>query len=105
LTAQAEGAVQIELAFGSRGGRYGISDAETVAEQIAAILESKKAGDYGGRVVIPESMTLMFYGPDGEAMFEAIEQYLNDHLICAGAIVAVRQGTKLREIVIPQVLN
>lgn len=105
LTARAEGAVQIELAFGSRGGRYGIRDAETVTEQIGAILESKDAGAYGGRVVIPESTTLMFYGPDAEAMFEVMEQYLRDHLICAGAIVAVRQGSRVREVAIPQALN
>lgn len=104
LKAEAEGAVQIELAFG-RGGRYGIRDTETVAEQIGAILADKDAGAYGGRVVIPESTTLMFYGPDAEMMFETMEQYLKDHLICAGAIVAVRQGSRFREVAIPQALN
>lgn len=106
LTAEAEGAVQIELPFGSRSGsRYGLRDAEIVAEQISGILEGRDAGSYGGRVLIPESTTLMFYGPDAEVLFEAMEQYLRDHLTCAGAIAAIRQGGKVREVVIPQVLN
>jgi tetratricopeptide (TPR) repeat protein len=106
LTAQAEGAVMIELAFGSRpGGRYGIRDAEIVAEQLAAILESQDTGHYGGRAVIPESTTLMFYGVDAEVMFQVMEQFLLDHCIFSGAIIAIRESDKLREVVIPQTLN
>ncbi len=106
LTAQADGAVMIELAFGSRpGSRYKMQDAEVLAEQIAGILEEQDAGFYGGRVVIPESTTLWFYGPDGEAIFRAIDQFLKDHLICAGATIAIRQSGKMREVVIPQQVN
>lgn len=75
------------------------------AEQIAAILEGHGVGIYGGRSVIRESTTMMFYGEEAEAMFEAMDQFLNDHLICAGAVVAIRQGSKLREVVIPQAVN
>lgn len=106
LTAQGEGAVLIELAFGSRpGGRYQLRDAELVAEQIAAILENQEAGRYGGRAIIPESTTLMFYGADAEEMFKVMEQFLLDHCICSGATIAIRQGAKLREVIIPQTLN
>jgi tetratricopeptide (TPR) repeat protein len=106
LTPKGEGAVLIELAFGSRpGDRYQLRDAEIVAEQLAAILESQDAGRYGGRAVIPESTTLMFYGEDAEGMFKVMEQFLLDHCICSGAVVAIRQGAKLREVIIPQTLN
>lgn len=106
LKAQAEGAVMIELAFGSRpGSGYRIQDAEVIAEQISGILEERDAGFYGGRVVIPESTTLWFYGADGEAIFQAIEQFMKDHLICAGATIAIRQSAKMREVVIPQQVN
>jgi tetratricopeptide (TPR) repeat protein len=103
---QADGAVLIELTFGSRpGSRYRIQDAEVIAEQLAGILAERDAGFYGGRVVIPESTTLWFYGADAEAIFEPIEEFLKDHLICAGARIGIRQAGKTREVVIPQPVN
>jgi tetratricopeptide (TPR) repeat protein len=106
LKVESAGAVLVELAFGSRlGSRYGIDDAEIVAGQLAEILAAEDIGSYQGRVVIPESTTLIFQGADGEAMFQQMEQYLADHTICAGATVAIRQGSKLREVVISQLLN
>jgi hypothetical protein len=103
---QADGAVLIELTFGSRpGSRYRIQDAEVISEQLAGILAEKDAGFYGGRVVIPESTTLWFYGADAEAIFQAMEKFLKDHLICAGATVGIRQAGKMREVVIPQPVN
>ncbi len=106
LTAEPKGAVLIELAFGSRpGGRYGMRDAEAVLEQLFAILGVKELAKSGGRVVIPESITLTFYGEDAEAMFAAMEQYLSDHLIFAGAVVSIRQGKNVRQVVIPTTPN
>jgi tetratricopeptide (TPR) repeat protein len=102
LKAQADGAVMIELAFGSRAGSYGVQDAEVIGEQLAEILAERGAGFYGGRVVIPESTTLWFYGADAEATFQAMDEFLKDHLICAGATVAIRQRGMMREVVIPQ---
>jgi hypothetical protein len=105
LKTQAAGAVMIELAFGGWSGSYGVQDAELIAEQLAEILEEQGAGFYGGRVVIPESTTLWFYGADAEAIFQAMEGFLKDHLICAGATVAIRQRDMLREVVISQTVN
>ena len=106
LKPQADGAVLIELTFGSRpGSRYRVQDAEVIAEQLAGILDERAAGFYGGRVVIPESTTLWFYGADAEAIFQAMEGFLKDHLICAGATVGIRQAGKMREVVIPQLVN
>lgn len=106
LTAEPTGAVLIELAFGSRPrGRYGIRDAEAVLEQLFAILSAAKSGESGGRVVTPESITLIFYGENSKGMFEAIEQFLSDHIIFAGAVVSIRQGKNVRQVVIPTILN
>jgi hypothetical protein len=105
LKAQADGAVMIELAFGGRSGSYGVQDAEVIAEQLAEILAEQGSGFYGGRVVIPESTTLWFYGADAEAIFQAMEEFLKDHLICAGATVVIRQRGMTREVVIPQAVN
>jgi tetratricopeptide (TPR) repeat protein len=106
LTAEPSGAVLIELAFGPRfGGRYGTRDAEAVLEQIFAILSATKLGDSGSRVVTPESITLILYGENAQAMFEAMEQFLTDHLIFAGAVVSIRQGQNVRQVVIPTIVN
>ena len=106
LTAEPAGAVLIEMAFGPRpGGGYGIHDAEAALEQICAILSAAKLGDSGSRVVTPESITLILYGEDAQAMFEAMKQFLSDHLIFAGAIVSIRQGKNVRQVVIPSIVN
>ena len=106
LTVEPAGAVLIELAFGSRpGGRYGRRDAEAVLEQIFAILSAANLAESGAWALAPESITLIFYGGDAQAMFVAIEQFLSDHLIFAGAVVSIRQGKNIRQIVIPAPLN
>lgn len=98
--------VLIELSTGRRSSaRYNIRDAEVVGDQIAAILEAQKLGTYEDRVVIPESTTLIFHGQNAEEMFGAMEQFLSDHSIFAGATVSIRQGTALRQLVVPQTLN
>jgi tetratricopeptide (TPR) repeat protein len=101
-----EGAILIELRFGRNDlTRHSVRDVRTVADQISAILDVRKLGSYGGGVVIAESTTLIFHGPDAQQMFSAIQQFLSDHLIFAGATVAIRQGTQLRSIVVPQIVN
>ena len=106
LTAEPAGAVLIELAFGPQPrGRYGTRDAEAILEQLFAILSAAKLGESGGRVVTPESITLILYGENAQAMFEAMEQFLSDHLIFAGAIVSIRQAKDVRQVVIPSVVN
>lgn len=106
LTLEPAGAVLIELAFGPRtGGRYGKRDAQAVLEQISEILSQAKLGESGGRVATPESITLIFYGENAQAMFDAMEQFLADHLIFAGAVVTLRQGKNVSQVVIPTIVN
>jgi tetratricopeptide (TPR) repeat protein len=106
LTAEPEGAVLIELGFGSRpGGKYGLDDAELIREQLSEIVRREEVGSYRGRVTIPESVTIILYGPDAEALFRAVEPFLLDHSICDGALVTIRQGSQFREVVLPCALN
>lgn len=106
LTEQAPASVMVELPLGARSGsRFHARDAELVAEQIGAILAMRDEGRYGGRATIPESTTLWFHGDDGETMFAAMEQYLADHAVCAGAVITIRQGQTVRQLVIPQLTN
>jgi hypothetical protein len=101
-----EGSVLIELNFGRNAlTRYAVRDVRVVADQLSAILDVRKLGFYGGGVVIPESTTLIFHGPNAEEMFGAMQQFLSDHLIFAGATVTVRQETELRSIVVSPVVN
>lgn len=102
----AEGAVLIELAFGSRpGNRYSVEDASVMARQLGAVLVEKGVGKYAGRVAIPESVTLLFHGENAEAMHAAMAQLLADYCIFEGATVSIRQGKTLRQSVVPQRVN
>jgi len=98
-----EGAVLIELDFGSRAGTsYGRSDALALEDRLFDLLEEHNAGYSGGRVVVPEATTLMFYGDDAEAMFKVLEPALLADPACVGARVTVRQGDQHREVMLPR---
>jgi tetratricopeptide (TPR) repeat protein len=106
LSAEPAGAVLVELAFALRpGSRYSLRDVETVLEQAYALLSGAELATNGSRVITPESITLIFYGENGEKIFEAMEQFLSDRLIFAGAIVSIRQGKGVRQTVIPGSVN
>ncbi len=106
LNAEPAGAVLIELSFGARPrGRYCKGDTVAALEQIFAILSEARLVESGSRLVAPESITLIFYGENGQAMFEAVKQFLTDHLIFAGAVVSIRQGQNVRQVVIPTLAN
>lgn len=106
LKADAQDAVLVELAFGTRpGGRYSPDDAKVAAEQLGSIVAERGVGNYAGRVTIPESVTLLFHGEDAEALFTAMEQFMGDHRLFEGATVTVRQGKTVRQAVIAQRVN
>jgi tetratricopeptide (TPR) repeat protein len=90
----AEGAVLVEL---NSGGR----DASRLQRSLHDLLEESGCGFYGGRVTIPETITLMFYGDDAEAMLTAMEPVLRKDPICAGAKITVRQDARHREVFLP----
>ena len=72
-----EGAVLIELDFGSSPGKaYGKKDSARLGDRLSEAVEQQNAGYYSGSVIILETTTLMFYGADGEALFRAVEPVL-----------------------------
>jgi len=80
------------------------SRSQDYANQIAAFgrrlgeeARASETGFFTGTVTIPEATTLMFYGPDAEALFRALEPTLRSDPYSRTARVAVRQGTSLRE--------
>ncbi|HEX8711035.1 MAG TPA: tetratricopeptide repeat protein [Terracidiphilus sp.] len=106
LKPDAEGAVLVELAFGSRpGNRYSSEDAKIAGQQLGVVLAEKGVGKYAGRVAIPESVTLLYHGNDAEAMYTAMRQFLEDHCIFEGAMVSIRQGKTVRQVVMAQRVN
>lgn len=106
MKTDAQGAVLIELAFGSRpGNRYSAEDVKVVAQQLGTTLAEKDLGKYAGRVAIPESVTLLYHGENAEAMHQAMAQFLEDHNIFEGATVSIRQGQTLRQEIVAQRVN
>jgi tetratricopeptide (TPR) repeat protein len=101
-TEDTEGAVLIELDCSNAPvTRHSVSDAIRLAEQLSAAAQNHLAGLYRGRVMIPESTTLMFYGPDAEELYHALEPILETDPVCEGARISIRQGSHLREIGMP----
>jgi tetratricopeptide (TPR) repeat protein len=97
------GAVIIELDCGPRSGTlFTADDVAKLAERLSLETGEHETGFYGGRVTIPESTTLMFYGEDAEALYRTLRPVLDDYLIAEGARIAIRQGTQLREVVLPR---
>lgn len=102
LKATTESAVLVELAFGSRAGkRYGRKEIVGLADRLSEVVGTAAAGWYGGDAVIPESTTLMFYGPDGELLFRSMEPILLKEPMCEGARVTIRNVGKHREVFLP----
>jgi tetratricopeptide (TPR) repeat protein len=102
LKPPSEGAVLIELDFGSGPGAvHGKNDSSRLGRRLADVLEDQGIGYYGGHVVIPETTTLMFYGSDAEAIFGAMRPLLLQEPMCGGATVTVRQAGKHREVFLP----
>jgi tetratricopeptide (TPR) repeat protein len=99
--AQTEGAVLLELSFSNRPVRADERKNRTLlAERLSKKAQTRDVGYYSGWVAIPENTTLIFYGPDAEALFRVLEPSLISEPICAGARVVIRQGIMNREVVI-----
>jgi len=106
LRTTTEGAVLVELGFGTEPGSAARKRAlRELMDRLREVVDTEQAGFFAGKVVIPENTTLMFYGADGEALFRAIEPLLARDPICAGATVTIRQGDRHRTVVLPSRVN
>lgn len=97
-----EGAVLIELNFGSRTARPGsLSATDLLKRRLSALADSEQSAWFGGCVVIPETTTFLFYGTDAEALFRSLHPALLDEPASNGARVTIRQGASHREVILP----
>lgn len=97
-----QGAVLVELNFGSHpDGRFERREAMDLGHRLASVVEDEGTGNYSSRVTTPESTTLIFYGEDGEKLYRTLESSLQGEKTCAGARVTIRQGGKIREVILP----
>ena len=102
MKTQMEGAVLVELPFGSRSIRSeGRRSGTFLANMLSEAVRAQDAGHYGGWVAVPESTTLFFYGPNAEWLYEVLEPSLRTEPLCAGARVLIRQGRAQQEVVMP----
>lgn len=102
LDAPMKGAVFVETNVGIQGrGLDGKREGVQLGKRLAEVLEAENLGWYAGHFAIPESSTMIFYGPDAEILFHALEPALKSEPICAGARITIRQSDAQREIIIP----
>lgn len=92
-------ALLIEMDGGMREANY--REIATVGVRLSEILEERKLGDWHSLIRVPECSTLIFYGPDADAMFAAVEPDLRTDLRFAGATVTIRQGAQQRQVLMP----
>src|SRR5271157_2708657 len=102
LDAPLQCAVFVEVNGGSRGRRPDAEREDVQLERrLTEVLEAKNVGWCAGRLTIPESTTLIFYGSDAETLFRALEPTLTSEPICAGARITIRQRDGHRELILP----
>jgi tetratricopeptide (TPR) repeat protein len=102
----AQCAVLVELNFDNRpSSAQRKRDCAEVARRFAAPIEDDGIGFFAGSATIPESTTLIFYGPDAESLFRVLQPHLMSEAICSGARITIRQQDQFREVILPTRLN
>lgn len=106
LDAPLQCAVFVELNVGSRGRRHeGEREDVRLERRLEEVLETKNVGWCAVRLSLPESTTMIFYGPNAEVLFQALEPTLMSEPICAGARITIRHHDGQREVVVPSRLT
>ncbi|HSC44786.1 MAG TPA: tetratricopeptide repeat protein [Candidatus Acidoferrum sp.] len=95
------GAVLVEIGVGANADSAAKREVMELGHRFGALVREAGAGLYSSKVTIPESATLIFYGDDAEKMYGALEAGLRSEKICAGARVTIRQGSAVREVIVP----
>jgi len=98
LSGDGDGALQIEIGHASSRSREQANLLSDLGRRLDQEAKLSGAGRYSGSVTIPEATTLLFYGPDAEALFRALEPALRSEPLSRSARVAIRQGQTLREL-------
>ena len=96
-----EGALLIELDGGLRGGST-VSDIAQLGIILSEVLKEQNLGHWQGLIQIPECSTLLYYGSNAEQMYDAIEPTLRSDSRFEGAVIAIRQRSQQREVIVPR---
>jgi tetratricopeptide (TPR) repeat protein len=95
-----EGALLIELDGGMRS-ESGEEEIAKLGSCLHEILKEQNLGDWQGLIRIPECSTLIYYGPNAQAMYNALEPTLRGDSRFDGALITIRQHTQQREVILP----
>ena len=98
LTTESQGAVQVEIDQPASRSREHANLVAAFARQLGDQAKAADVGFLGGSVTIPDTITLMFYGPDAEALFGTLESTLRSAPLSRTARVTLRQGSTTREL-------
>jgi tetratricopeptide (TPR) repeat protein len=102
LDAPLQCAVFVELNVGIRERSLdGKREDVQLGKRLTEVLDAKNVGWYAGQLTIPESTTMIFYGSDAEALFQALEPTFRNEQICAGARITIQQRDGQREVILP----
>lgn len=71
---------------------YEECDLSTLEDQLIAIIEQKRLGEFDGNETGENNTTLYMYAPDAEKLFAGIEAILTSYPLCQGAEVTIRRG-------------
>lgn len=97
-----QGAVLVEINFSIGTADRALNrDCVKLGHELGEMVGDAGAGRYAGGITIPESTTLLFYGPDAEALFTLLEPRLRAESLCRGARVTIRQNESAREMLLP----
>jgi len=96
-----EGALLVELEDGLRCKSTGENIAK-LGSCLHEILREQSLGDWQGLIRLPECSTLIYYGPNAQAMYRAIEPTLLGDSQFEGALITIRQGSQQREVSLPR---
>jgi len=99
-------AVLIEIPLGTRFANQERRNTCTrLIYRLSEVIETQQVGHIGGEVIIPENTTLIFYGPDAEALYRAMEPVLAGDPASLGATVTIRRPDSLRTVTLTGTVN
>lgn len=67
-------------------------DLSTLEDQVIGVLNEQQVGEYDGNEIGPSGATIYLYGPNAEAILNAIQPVLSAYPLCRNAQIVVRQG-------------
>lgn len=76
-------------------------DLSTLEDQLRAVIEKRKIGEFDGNEFGPNETVLYMYGPDAERLFREIEPVLRAYPLCKNGSASIRcgpPGTPQREV-------